>query len=105
MEKMKCCKYGPFTKIKIYRCNLLLWKEENIALIKSLYSMMMNLEKLHHLHTINYVETIGGKLQGREKERTWEKDKRVSDSVLQRKGFGIGHKFDCSSKFSELRDS
>jgi hypothetical protein len=34
-----------------------------------------------------------------------ERGERVRDSVLLEKGFGVRHKFDPQSNYSELRDS
>ncbi len=72
--------------------------------VRYIYSLMRDFEKLHHLCAFALVETIGEKLQSRGRERLKEKEERVRDCVLWRKGFGVGHKFDCSSNFSKLRD-
>ncbi len=50
-------------------------------------------------------KTIAGKLQNEQKERPREKGERVRDCVLQRKGFGVGQKFDHQSNFLGLRDA
>ncbi len=49
-------------------------------------------------------KTIVEKLQNGEKERTREKGERERDCVLQRKGFGVRHKFDRWSNFLGLTD-
>jgi len=53
---------------------------------------------------IGLVGTFAGKLQSGVKERARGREKRGRDGVLLRKGFGIRHKFDSLSNFSEFRD-
>jgi hypothetical protein len=51
------------------------------------------------------VENIAGNKQVGEAGRMRERGMRVRDSVWLRTGCGIGHKFDCWSNSSELRDT
>jgi hypothetical protein len=46
-------------------------------------------------------KTIAGRKREGEKERTRERRERVRDSVLLEKGFGVSHKIDDWSNFSE----
>jgi hypothetical protein len=61
--------------------------------------MMFSMEKSSFLRSVtgrNYsLEWEGG--------REREKGERVREGVLLKRSFGIGHKFDCWSNFSELR--
>ncbi len=86
------------------RCCVNTWNEVNIDFVKSIYSMILNPEKLHLLYSVGLVGTYTGKLQSGVKERARGREKRGRDGVLLRKGFGVSHKFDHYSIFSEFRD-
>jgi hypothetical protein len=86
------------------RCCVNTCNEVNIDFVKSIYSMILNTEKVHLLYAIGLVGTSAGKLQSGVKERARGREKRGREGVLLRKGFGIRHKFDSLSNFSEFRD-
>jgi hypothetical protein len=67
--------------------------------------MTMRTVKSNLLYRLQQVETIAGHEREGEKERMRERGERVRDSVWLGKGFGIRHKFNSWSNFSELRES